>query len=272
MAASMNYNLAQPFFDSARKFPEKFALYADGENYSYRQILDHVLRTASWLSSDSNLTKRVGILGSRSMEACVGILAAAWVGAAYVPISLKHPDQSVAGLLERSGVVALIADRTGSRMLTGRVLEHAPKRILAVRGFAPVGSDSCVQYFDSLPPTSHLNQPVLVGSDALAYILYTSGTTGIPKGAMLSCGAVKHLLDVMEANYPLSHEDRVAETTETSFDLSVYNMFSAWRASASLHIIPPSRALGAAKFVQEHQITRWLSVPSIAAFMNRMGL
>lgn len=269
----MNYNIACPFFESARRFPEKLALFADGKGYSYREMLDRVVRVADWLSGGGEgSSKRVGILGSRSMEACVGILAAAWVGAAFVPISLKQPELGVAALLKRSGLLALITDKNGSQMLTSRILEQAPAEILSVREAVLAGVSEAVIGFNELPPAAHLNEPVVVDASAPACVLYTSGSTGTPKGVMLSSSAISHLLNAMQKDYPLSCEDRVAETTDISFDLSIYNMFAAWRAGASLHVVPPAQAMAPAKFVQEQEISAWLSVPSIAVFMDRMGL
>lgn len=269
----MNYNVALPFFESAQKYPDRLALYADGENTSYRQLLDQVVRVAGWLRcGEEGSPKRVGILGSRSAGACIGILAAGWVGAAYVPISLKQPELAIAGLLKRSGLGALIADRTGSEMLTPSVLEHAPAKILVIGGDPRGTIRKPIAHFEDLAPAAQAPEPTVVDADAVAYILYTSGSTGTPKGVMLPAKAMHHVLDVMQTDYPLSHEDRIAETTEISFDLSVYNMFATWRAGASLHVIPRAQAAAPAKFVQEHQITTWLSVPSIAAFMSRMGL
>jgi len=269
----MNYNIAQPFFESAQKYPGKLALFADGESYTYGELLARILRVADWLASGhEGIPKRVGIFGSRSAEACIGILASAWVGAAYVPISLKQPELAVAGLLKRSGLSVLIADRTGSQMLTNRVLEVAPAKILTIPANDTVATAKEIFCFDDLPSGKEARHPVVAGPDTIAYILYTSGSTGVPKGVMLPSRAVHHLLNVMEADYLLTREDHMAETTDISFDLSVYNMFATWRAGASLHVIPPAQAMAPAKFVQEHKITTWLSVPSIAAFMSRMGL
>src|SRR5579871_5380604 len=167
----MNYNIAQPFFESAQKYPEKLALFADGKRYNYRDLLHRVTCVANWLATGCDAPpQRVGILGSRSAEVCVGILAAAWVGAAYVPISLKQPELGVADLLKRSGLGALIADRAGSRMLTPRVLQEAPAKILAVRDGIPASSDN-VAFMEDLPAAS-LHEPLALAADELAYILY----------------------------------------------------------------------------------------------------
>ena len=269
----MNYNIAQPFFESAKRYPERLALSADGRDYCYGELLSRVLDVACWLASgNKGRPERVGILGSRSAEACIGILAAAWLGAAYVPISLKQPELAIAGLIQRSGLSALIADRAGSRLLTRPVLKAAPPKLLVVQGSGSTDGGMPITYFDTLPSAAQHLEPAMAPPDSIAYILYTSGSTGTPKGVMLPARAVHHLLNVMEADYPLSSSDRMAETTEISFDLSVYNMFATWRAGASLHIIPPVQAMAPAKFAQEHEISTWLSVPSIAAFMSRMGL
>jgi len=247
-------------------------LSADGQTYSYKQVLELVIHAVSWLYADKAAPKYVAIFGSRSVEACVGVLAAAWVGAAYVPINLKLPALAVADLLRRSGVDALICDRGGSSNLNNQILEHGPKKVLAVRGFVPKDAHPQVVWFEDLPPNPHISPPITAAADAIACILHTSGSTGRPKGVMVPSSAVKHFLDEMETSYPLCRDDRVAETTELSFDLSVYNMFSTWRAGACLHIIPKSQAPAPTKFIIDHSITVWLSVPSIAALMHRMGM
>ncbi len=227
---------------------------------------------AGWMCSHGAQPKRVGILASRSSDACIGILGAAWTGAAYFPINLSLPEAGVIAILNRSGLDALVADETGSRMLSANLLNACPSKVLARRAHIPSPAGSRIIDFDELPAPERFTEPALVEKYASGYVIHTSGSTGIPKGVVYPAGAVDHLWRALDENYPLSEEDRAAETSATSFDISVYNMFSTWRAGASLHIIPSNQVMAPAKFIQKHQLTVWYSVPSIASFMARLGL
>lgn len=269
----MDYNLARRFYENACSHPEKLALIADGKSFTYHQLLKKVISIVTWLmSADDRSPERIGILGSRSAEACAGILAAAWVGAGYVSLNLKQPQSALIEILQRTDLSAVIADHTGSRMLNDSVLSSAPPKVLAVADTLPSSATSRVTFWDNLSEVRSSTEPVARKQDDLAYILFTSGSTGKPKGVMVPTGAVDALLRAMEQQFPVSSDDHFAETTEISFDLSVYNMFATWRAGASLHIVPATQALAPAKFIRDHAITVWLSVPSIAVFMKKMGL
>jgi amino acid adenylation domain-containing protein len=268
--AETNFNLALPFYESARKHPIKLALWADGKEFSYKEMLEEVLRTVNWLCLDGATPKRVGILASRSSDACIGILAATWVGAAYVPINLALPEAGLIGILNRSSLDALIADSTGSKILSAHVLEACPAKVLARQEHIPDTATSSTMDYHELRSSISFMEPVFVDQKAPGYMIYTSGSTGVPKAVAVPVGAVDHFFRALDIKYPLTENDRVVETSPTSGDISVYNMFSTWRAGASLHIIPESQVMAPAKFIQEHRITMWYSVPSIAALMAKM--
>lgn len=269
----MNHNLAEPFYRQALDDPNRLAISVDGESFTYGELLDRVARLVHWLTEGKDSgPERVGILASRSLEACAGILAAAWIGASYVPIGLKFPEARMIHIMERSRPGALIADKYGSKILSSALLRACPSKILGRKEFVPNLGSTDIVSLENLAPPAELPALADVAASSIAYILYTSGSTGEPKGVMIPTAGVEHLLEAMDSYYQISPDDRVAETTDTSFDISVFNMFATWRAGASLHVIPATQAMGPAKFIREHEITVWYSVPSIAVFMKRMGL
>ncbi len=268
----INYNLAKPFCDTARRYPDRVALCVDGRKLTYTETLREVGRIVHWMQTSGHAPKRVGILAARGPEAYIGILASAWVGAAYVPIDIALPDLALIGILKRSGLDVLITDSAGSRRISEAVLAASPQRVLIHQRDLPVAASKPVTDFDELRLAEDPGEPAFMGASEPGYMMYTSGSTGIPKAVIVTVGGVDHLLWTLGLDYPVRKEDRVAGTSPISFDASVYDMFSAWQVGAALYIIPVNVSLAPTKFLQENEITIWFSAPSIAAQMARMGL
>src|ERR1019366_9908771 len=132
-----NYNLALPFYESARKFPDRLAIWADGREFTYKEVLEDVVRVAGWICSGGTPPKRVGILASRSLEAYEGVLGTLWSGAAYVPINPHTPEDRLIRILQMTELDAMVADQAGLDLLSNRVLECSPGRILCGAGAKP---------------------------------------------------------------------------------------------------------------------------------------
>ena len=115
-------------------------------------------------------------------------------------------------------------------------------------------------------------EPVAVSADHCAYVMFTSGTTGLPKGVMVSTGNLWSFLGCMRQLYHLGTEDRVSQFSEVSFDFSVLDLFAAWDAGATLYTVPESQLMAPARFIQENQLTFWASVPSVIVFLDRLKL
>ena len=253
----MNYNLALPFYEQARAHPENLALRVSGRSYSYGELAALTGRAASALGD----AKTVAVLASRTVGTYVGVLAACWSGAAYIPLSpTKLPDERLALILKRLQPDALIVDAVGLARLTPSLRAISPTLILDLSG-----------ELDSLPEGSE-SAPVLRGGDDLAYIIFTSGTTGVPKGVEITLGSVAQFLEAMRLRVVPVSSDRISQTSELSFDVSVFEMFIAWGSGASVFVLPSSQLMSPSRFVADHGLTIWSSVPSIAAFMRGMRM
>ena len=102
-----------------------------------------------------------------------------------------------------------------------------------------------------------------------AYIIFTSGTTGIPKGVMISSEAARHYVTMITDYLGLKASNRALETCELSFDFSVHNMFSTWQVGASLSIPPATTVIHAVTFARNSGLTVWNSVPSLAGILRQ---
>ncbi len=194
----------------------------------------------------------------------MGIIGSAWAGATYVPLGLAAPDERLIQQLAMLDLDALIVDRAGLRRLKQPLLDAAPPMVL-FPVFDATESD-IVSYLDPrLASGAVLEPPVETGPDHSAYIEFTSGTTGVPKGVVVRADAVANYLDVLQGWYGFTEADRAAETCDITFDLSIHNMLLTWAAGACLYHMRPSDLIMPTRFIQKHRITTWLSVPSLAA-------
>lgn len=266
-----DYNISAGFLRSARDHADR-AFYSDRNgDVTYGAMGETVARLASFLSS-AGRPRRVGILATRSFEAYAGILAAGLAGAAYVPLNLKWPEERIVTLLGMLGLDALVVDANGAALLTPAVLRAAPDSIVIAdaAGEVPVRGGQRIVRLGEIGGAP-MREPAPVAADDLAYVIFTSGTTGLPKGVMISAGSLRSYLDETRRWTALTPGDRLAETCDVTFDLSVHNLFLCVEAGASLHVLTALEMLAPGRFVRTRDITVWMSVPTLIAMMRANG-
>src|ERR1700730_9589851 len=184
----MNFNLASGFYESSLRWPDNIALAVKSREYTYRQLRETVQPVSDWLVRHAQeKAPRVGVLGSRNLASYAGILGVCWAGGTYVPISPKLPKDRLIQLLGCVQLHALVVDSEGLKALTKGVLAHCPTAILAPEHPAseqiPLDGDSTrrIAGSDQLKPFDVQDQPREIPAEHVGYIIFTSGTTGVPK-------------------------------------------------------------------------------------------
>ncbi|MBT2396771.1 acyl-CoA synthetase [Streptomyces sp. ISL-100] len=167
---------------SARRTPERTALRYSGRTWTYAGLDAAVSTAAAWLSAHGlRPGDRVASYGHNSDAYLIGFLACARAGFVHVPVNQNLTGEDLAYILGQSGSALVLTDPD----LTGRVPEGFPVRLLRDGD----GDDSLLSALDTPRPFEPARAPQ---SDDLVQLLYTSGTTALPKGAMMTHRALVH--------------------------------------------------------------------------------
>jgi amino acid adenylation domain-containing protein len=267
--------LHEGFLRSAELHPQRPALEVDGEVIVYAELRRRVLALAATL-----MARRGGegspltcVLGQRTAGGFVGILAALCSGHGYVPMLPSYPPARLALMIERSRSTTVLVDRGGLRVLPD-VLEKLPRPMTVVL-VDSVASDAlrsrCEGHTlvepDDVQGASAWSAPEVRASD-VAYLLFTSGSTGQPKGVMVAHRNIERFVDVVVDRYGLRAEDRFSHMFEVTFDLSLFDMFVAWQVGGCLCVPNVQQRMLPARYVVESKLSVWFSVPSTALLMK----
>ncbi len=269
-------SLRTGFLRRAAAAPDAPALVAGKRTWSYGEA-EGIARTwaAALVEGLDARPRRVGVLGYRSEVSYLGTLAALFAGATFVPLNPRFPGPRTEMMARLADLDALLADEAHLEALLPvlRDLERPPLVVVPHAQAAPGDAGGLrVLVADDVARLAPLaGLPPVLGFEA-AYLLFTSGSTGIPKGVPVTHDNVLHFLDVMADRYGFGPGDRLSQTFDQTFDLSVFDLFMAWEAGACVCVPSPIDLVAPTPFVNRHELTVWFSVPSIPALMRKKNL
>jgi D-alanine--poly(phosphoribitol) ligase subunit 1 len=294
--ATPRTNAVEYVLDSARRFPDRPALWIDGRTYSYAELTAHAQRLADRLTAIDGAV--CATLGERSLIAYCAPLACMLAGKIHVPLGTSFPAARMANILDRTRPSILICDENGASqlqdlltavdfaiaVLTHEALDADQDAGLDTNRHADLdagdGRSSSQENVaeDGLPAANACAaadpRSGLVEDDGpIAYLLFTSGSTGVPKGVAVGHPALCAYVEAVRARYPeLDEHQRCTQFFEPTFDLSMHDLFVTWAVGACLYCVPRSALLLPTDFVNAHRLTVWFSVPSMAATLQRYRL
>lgn len=242
------------WFDrAAAQHPRAVALVVGGVELTYSELDAAVAGLAGRLGAAGGPAARVGILADRTVDTYVAYLAVLRAGCTAVPLNETFPATRTRQMLQRAQAQVLLGSA-----------EALARLELGWGAVVPIpGTGTALQQ-----PLSAT--PVVDGAEAPGYILFTSGTTGVPKGISISqanvCAFLEHVLPTRD----IGPGDRASQCFDLTFDPSVFDMFTTWGAGATLVVPSREQLRNPAAFVREFGLTHWSSVPSVISLAGRM--
>lgn len=272
-------NIADGFVQSARRFPDRPALEIGTTVVTYEELHARASAVAATIAAHtvSHTAPLAAVLAYRSITAFAGVLGALMVGRGYVPLNPHFPVERTVSMFERAGCHVIIADAASEPMLAG-LLEACDRELLVLLPDC-ASLDTLVRQFPGhrflgareLATAQGADFASTVSGQSLAYLLFTSGSTGVPKGVMVTQSNVRHYIDVMTPRYGITEQDRCSQTFDMTFDLSVHDMLMTWERGACLCCPTRKTLLNPAEFMEAKRLSIWFSVPSVALLMARLG-
>lgn len=267
MTGTYRYNLALRFQDVAAQHASRPALWFHAESvWSYAQLNRLANQMARWLQGQGlQRGDVVNISGTKSAHTFATMLACLKLGIVYSMLDPDSPVERLRKIMRTCDPRLLLAE---AELLGHLAPVSAELGILATENDGAKLADTLAEYEDA-----NLAETRQVTGTNPAYIMFTSGSTGFPKGAVMTHANVLNLVEWSRETYSVTPEDVLTNLNPLYFDNSVFDFYSALFTGACLVPFSRDEARDPKLLVQKVEAagcTLWFSVPSLLNFLQTM--
>ena len=286
----MNRLVHSWMLESAEHFPAAEAIRINNNVISYRELQQVVTLVATHIKPVIiEAEQSIGLFMGKCPEAIISIYGISCAGAVYVPLDIKNPVSRIQYIIEQCKISTLITTPEHLDQLRSIISDTAHSFNIIVLTdsdwkspsdqfrYIPINLQASVAAVTEPPipsPVFPAFQLSTIDSSSLLTTLFTSGSTGVPKGAMISHASVNIFINWVVAYFQLTNTDRCISHAPLHFDLSLLDIFATHAAGACVVLVPDNMT-GNPKFLTQYlaiqKITVWQSVPSVLVLLLKYG-
>jgi len=253
----MGTSVLSRFIECSAQFPDNPAIFVDDRSYTYGELNGLCSAVCGLLKvHDIKKGDRVGIFTETNIYTYASVLGILSCGACYVPLNPDNPIERNAGIIADAGI---------------KVLLYTEKEDKA-RELSVFPGTECRPLKNRVTPNPGKLNPVEQMHGDLCYLLFTSGTTGKPKGVPIYHRNLSAFLDMMleSGRYDFNRNDRFLQMFELTFDLSVFSFLVPLSVGASFYPLPQKEMayLEVADILETGEISVALMVPSVINYLK----
>ena len=244
---------------AAQKYPSKNALIDATAAYTFAEVQRRARKIAAELISKKIRRQPVAVYMEKSADMLIAYFGVAYSGYFYSPISTNMPASRTEKILNTLEPAAVIRNKemSGTNEETEEIIASIPCQILYEEAQdRPVSAEDLREIDRARAGT--------IDTDLL-YVLFTSGSTGNPKGVGISHRSVIDYIDCITETFHITQEDSFANQAPFYFDNSILDIYCTLRTGATLHIVPEtlfSQPVKLLEYLRDHRITTIFWVPS----------
>ncbi len=254
----MSASQLKQLLDKGFANPSAPAIKEGKQSFTYAELQQAILALNSYLTFHYNgQALKIGVLTSRSALAYACVLLSVKTGNTFVALNPAFPPQNLRKIVELSGINLVFSYQ-----------KHLPV-FEAMSCPANIKLYSIESFDDLLAQGKNLNPEALQKNFAnpaasIVYELFTSGTTGVPKGVPVSYHSLVSYIHNLHRLFPVKAQDICSQTFELNFDVSIHDIFLCFTAGACLVPASDMDLLMPVHYIGKHKISVWFSVPSTA--------
>lgn len=244
-------NLWQLFLDVAENNSDSVSISYSNQNYSFGETTGRAIEIASTLKntgvSKGNI---VGIFHDKSFDGFCLMIACLSIGAPYVNLDSKTPTERFRKIIKSCNPKLIIS-------LLDEDLTH-------------LNEEFHISRLDDLNTCSNVTHSPSAGGNDAAYLMFTSGSTGVPKAAVISHGALLNFINWSKERFEVKSSDRFTNLNPLYFDNSVFDFYASIFNGATLCPTPTEllqKPTELVKWANKLNCTIWFSVPSLLVYL-----